>query len=178
MIETQIPKEVYYHRENLINSCDGRRVDALTITHNSRIDRNCEASPEGLYPDKGERARRFNKPVVVISARVHPGETPASYMCNGFINFLIGPDPRAEVLREEFLFKIIPFLNPDGVYRGHWRTDTFGVNLNRSYINPDREKAPTIFALCELVKVHQEKIYAYIDLHAHPNKRGMFMFGN
>ena len=157
MIETQIPEGVYYHRENLINSVDGRRVDVLTITHNSQIDRGWEASPQHLYPDKGDqmqRARKFTKPVVIISARVHPGETPASYMCNGFINFLIGPDPRAAVLREEFLFKIIPFLNPDGVYRGHWRTDNYGVNLNRSYINPCPERAPTIYALCELIKIH------------------------
>lgn len=116
--------------------------------------------------------------MVFITARVHPGETPASYMCNGFINFLLSEDPRAVILRQEFVFKIIPFLNPDGVYRGHWRTDNYGVNLNRSYINPNPEKAPTIFALIELFKIHRDNAYAYIDLHAHPNKRGVFMYGN
>ena len=27
-------------------------------------------------------------------------------------------------------------LNPDGVYKGNFRLDTLGQNLNRHYINP------------------------------------------
>ena len=40
------------------------------------------------------------------------------------------------------MFKIIPMLNPDGVYRGHYRSDTLGQNLNRCYDAPDPVKAP------------------------------------
>ena len=28
------------------------------------------------------------------------------------------------MIREKFVFKIIPILNPDGVYRGYYRHDT------------------------------------------------------
>jgi murein tripeptide amidase MpaA len=80
-----------------------------------------EAAAPGLYPDQEPRAALFDKPVVFISARVHPGETPASHTCNGFLRFLFGDDPRAILLRDEFVFKIVPFLNPDGVFRGHFR---------------------------------------------------------
>lgn len=30
------------------------------------------------------------KPVIFISARVHPGETVSSYVCQGFLDFLVG----------------------------------------------------------------------------------------
>lgn len=49
------------------------------------------------------------------------------------------------------MFKIVPMLNPDGVFRGHFRFDKFGVNLNRRYIDPDPVNEPTIFKVKELV---------------------------
>ena len=40
----------------------------------------------------------------------------------------------AKAFRERFVLKIIPMLNPDGVYHGHYRCDTKGVDLNRTYV--------------------------------------------
>lgn len=53
---------------------------------------------------------------IVFSARVHPGESTASWAMQGLIDFLAGDTPVALVLRSHFVFKIIPMLNPDGVY--------------------------------------------------------------
>jgi len=58
-----------------------------------------------------------------VSARVHPGETPASYMLDGFLKAILAKERRADALRKNYVFKIIPVLNPDGVYRGHFRLD-------------------------------------------------------
>lgn len=76
---------------------------------------------------------------MLITARVHPGETPASYAMEGVIDFLLDKeDLRAHLLRKMFVFMIVPMINVDGVYHGHFRMDINGKNLNRFYINPSR----------------------------------------
>ena len=49
-----------------------------------------------------------------------------------------------------FTFMIVPMINVDGVYYGHFRMDIFGKNLNRYYIKPDEHKQPSVFAIKEL----------------------------
>lgn len=93
--------------------------------------------------------------VVFLTSRVHPGETPASFVFKGFLDFLLRPnDKRSAALRDLYVFKLVPLLNPDGVQRGHYRTDVFGVNLNRTYGDPDIFRQPSIFAIKTLMMYH------------------------
>jgi hypothetical protein len=58
---------------------------------------------------------------VILSARVHPGESNASFIMEGILDFLVSDKPAACRLRDSFVFKIIPMLNPDGVIVGNYR---------------------------------------------------------
>lgn len=59
---------------------------------------------------------------VVVMARVHPGETPASFIMEGFLDFVTNQDcAHAAFLREKATLKIVPMLNPDGVALGNYR---------------------------------------------------------
>ena len=60
-------------------------------------------------------------------------------------------------MRDQYVFKMIPLLNPDGVKRGHYRTDPRGVNLNRVYIDPDPFLHPSIFAAKSVIMYHHGK---------------------
>jgi murein tripeptide amidase MpaA len=68
---------------------------------------------------------------IVITSRVHPGESNASFIVEGILNYLVSDDDDARYLRNNFVFKIIPMLNPDGVIIGNYRTSLSGLDLNR-----------------------------------------------
>ncbi len=112
---------------------------------------------------------------------MHPGETPGQYVFDGFLDLILKEDdPRAIMLRDKFVFKFVPVINPDGVARGHYRTDTLGQNLNRFYDNPDPVTQPAIFAIRSLILYYFNlgNLFMYLDIHAHVNKRGVFFYGN
>lgn len=46
------------------------------------------------------------KPVVVICARAHPGETVSSWVCEGIVSFLLSEHPVAVSLRKDFVFMV------------------------------------------------------------------------
>jgi hypothetical protein len=68
---------------------------------------------------------------MIICARVHPGETVASFIMQGFLDFITGYSQEAIDLRKRIVFKIVPMINPDGVIVGNYRSSLSGNDLNR-----------------------------------------------
>ncbi|XP_057166238.1 cytosolic carboxypeptidase 6 [Ursus arctos] len=120
--------------------------------------------------------------VVFITGRVHPGETPSSFVCQGIIDFLISQHPIARVLREHLVFKIAPMLNPDGVYLGNYRCSLMGFDLNRHWLDPSPWAHPTLHGVKQLIiQMYNDpktSLEFYIDIHAHSTMMNGFMYGN
>lgn len=180
---------IYYKREFQTRSYEGRKIDLITISGNDRIDKNGKQEPilndTFMFPnrDKEKRCVQFEKGklIVFLSARVHPGETPASFGIKGVIKKLLKPnDKQSQIQRSMFVFKIIPMINPDGVYRGHFRKDGFGNNQNRFYDKADPIKQPTVFAICELIQYYkrEKNLFFFCDFHAHHGVKNCFQIGN
>jgi murein tripeptide amidase MpaA len=74
---------------------------------------------------------------VVLTSRVHPGESNSSFIMQGILDYLVGDDEGARYLRNNFVFKIVPMLNPDGVIVGNYRCNLSGSDLNRQWILPN-----------------------------------------
>ncbi|XP_015016342.2 cytosolic carboxypeptidase Nna1 isoform X17 [Drosophila mojavensis] len=85
------------------------------------------------------------KKSIVVSARVHPSETPSSWMMKGLMDFITGDSTVAKRLRHKFIFKLVPMLNPDGVIVGNTRNSLTGKDLNRQYRTVIRETYPSIW---------------------------------
>ena len=176
-------QDIYFCREILGYSKGGRKIEVLTISSKDGMLDGQEAPMSYPCLDQGDRARAFDKSkkVFVVSSRVHPGETPATHVFNGILAFLLQrDDERAVKLREKYVFKLIPIVNPDGVSLGHYRSDSQGQNLNRFYDDPKVDLHPEIFAVKSLIMYYFEKgdLEVCIDLHAHANRMGSFAYGN
>uniref|UniRef100_A0A8C2WKB5 AGBL carboxypeptidase 2 n=1 Tax=Cyclopterus lumpus TaxID=8103 RepID=A0A8C2WKB5_CYCLU len=85
------------------------------------------------------------KKAVVVTARVHPGETNGSWMMEGFLDFLLGDSEDAQLLRDTFVFKVVPMLNPDGVIVGNYRCSLAGRDLNRNYKTSLKDSFPCVW---------------------------------
>ncbi|XP_073832564.1 nna1 carboxypeptidase isoform X9 [Musca autumnalis] len=119
------------------------------------------------------------KKSIVISARVHPSETPSSWMMKGLMDFITGDSTVAKRLRHKFIFKLIPMLNPDGVIVGNSRNSLTGKDLNRQYRTVIRETYPSIWYTKALIKrlIDECGVSMYCDMHAHSRRHNIFIYG-
>lgn len=90
------------------------------------------------------------KKAIFITSRVHPGEPQASHMLDGLLNYLMSPE--ADLLRKNFVIRIVPMLNPDGVIFGNYRCTLVGCDLNRKWDKPNRLLHPTIYHTKNLIR--------------------------
>nr|KAG5693866.1 hypothetical protein BaRGS_009922 [Batillaria attramentaria] len=112
----------------LCRTLAGNLVYVLTITSSSQ-------NPEDMK----------HKKAVVITSRVHPGESNSSWMMKGFLDYLTGNSADAKLLRDTFIFKIVPMLNPDGVIVGNYRCSLAGRDLNRNYKTVLKDSYPSVW---------------------------------
>ncbi|MBT3627477.1 MAG: carboxypeptidase family protein [Rhodospirillaceae bacterium] len=109
--------------EVLGETVDGQEIDLLTIG-------------EGMH----------KKHKIWAIARQHPGESMAEWWMEGFLERLLDQDDAvARALLDKAVFHIVPNMNPDGSRRGHLRTNAAGINLNREWQEPSREKSPEVY---------------------------------
>ncbi len=87
-------KEIYYHHETLILSPEQRKINLITISSYDKMIRDTESQiNDNLFPfcQKEKRSNWFppEKMIVFISARVHAGESPSSFVAKGILKFLL-----------------------------------------------------------------------------------------
>ncbi|NXT41024.1 CBPC2 carboxypeptidase, partial [Pelecanoides urinatrix] len=119
------------------------------------------------------------KRVVVLSARVHPGESGGSWAMRGFLDFLLSAHADARLLRRLFVFKVVPMLNPDGVVVGNSRCSLAGRDPNRAYGTALRSSFPGVWHLRAMVErvLAEREVVLYCDFHGHSRKNNVFMYG-
>ncbi|XP_034391112.1 cytosolic carboxypeptidase 4 [Cyclopterus lumpus] len=162
------PAKVFFQQQVLCGTLAGNPCPMVTITA-------CPASRG--WKDMHQLR---NRPCIVLTGRVHPGESNASWVMKGTLEFLCSTDPVAQSLREAFVFKLIPMLNPDGVINGTNRCDLNSEDLNRQWCKPDPVLSPTIYhtkgLLYYLNSIGRTPL-VFCDYHGHSRKKNVFLYG-
>jgi hypothetical protein len=149
-----------------------------------------EETEEGKEAPKdqpgNEKGEKMYKKHIFITSRVHPGESQASHMVEGMINYLVSDHPEAVEIRSKFVIKIIPMLNPDGVIFGNYRSSLLGVDLNRRWKKPSKYLHPEIYYAKQIIKYFDLKskqpecesggVVFYCDFHGHSKNLDAFMY--
>ncbi|XP_028418309.1 cytosolic carboxypeptidase 1-like isoform X2 [Dendronephthya gigantea] len=154
------PEKILYKRQVICDTLTGNPCYLITIT-----------SPN---------SNNDNRPYIFLCSRVHPGESNASWVMKGVLDFLLSNKITARVLREIFIFKIIPMLNPDGVINGCHRCSISGADLNRQWLDPDPILFPTIYhakGLLLYLQAMNKTPLVFCDFHGHSRKKNVFMYG-
>ncbi|XP_077953995.1 cytosolic carboxypeptidase 4-like isoform X2 [Gasterosteus aculeatus] len=162
------PAKVFFQQQVLCCTLAGNPCPVVTIT----------ARPASRGWKDMHQVR--NRPCIVLTGRVHPGESNASWVMKGTLEFLCSSDPVAQSLREAFVFKLIPMLNPDGVVNGTNRCDLSSEDLNRQWSKPDPVLCPTIYhtkgLLYYLNSIGRTPL-VFCDYHGHSRKKNVFLYG-
>ena len=174
-------KYPYFHRKTLAMTLGGNDLDMFTI--NSMYDMFKNGIISVVTPKSNNYSYVKNniennnntsqvldeRKAVVIIGRQHPGETVGSYVVKGMYDFLMGDSDEAKKLREIYIFKIVPMMNPDGVLVGNSRTSFAGCDLNRRWGKPNEIIHPEIYNTKQMIlKLSTQRNLAFIiDCHGH-----------
>ena len=159
-------KYFFFDLKKLCSTILGNEVLYFVINNNNGI----------VNFDKNNK----NKKGIVLLARQHPGETVGSWVLKGAIEFIMGDSIEAKYLRENFIIKIIPILNVDGVICGNSRTSLAGCDLNRRWETPNIYLHPEVYYSKDLILEFSKNfnIEYIIDFHGHFGTFNAFFYAN
>ncbi|XP_018043707.1 PREDICTED: cytosolic carboxypeptidase 1-like [Atta colombica] len=155
---------VYFRAETLCETLNDNENPVLTITS----------------PDSKTNPIHTRK-MIFLTSRVHPGESNASWVMHGTMEALLSDNQYANSLRDDYVFKIIPMLNIEGVVNGCNRYGLTNEDLNRRWSNPNRMYHPVIYHTKGLMeycaRVLQRPPHVFVDYHGHSRRKNVFLFG-
>jgi cytosolic carboxypeptidase protein 2/3 len=92
------------------------------------------------------------------------------------VDFLLSGSELAQGLMEQFVFKVVPMVNIDGVVHGNTRAELVGCDSNRQWADPHRHHHPVVHALKKLIE--KDNVEMVLDLHSHSRRLGTFFYAN
>ncbi|KAH0791288.1 Clan MC, family M14, Zinc carboxypeptidase-like metallopeptidase [Histomonas meleagridis] len=129
--------------------------------------------------DLNDGVKSDKKPVIVIAARTHPGETNSSFAIEGLMQTVFANNEFGVKLRKSYSWLIIPMINPDGVICGFYRPSLSGDDINRVWQKPDPLSHPIAHNVLNLLTVlrRTRPIPFFLDFHGHTGVCNSFVYG-
>ena len=107
----------------------GVALDTIGFSHEGR--------PLQLLHITDASVPRQQKIRIWVHGRIHPSESPASFLVDGLVDYLTADTPESRALRQQIDAYILPFANPDGVANGLSRSNALGVNQEINFGRSD-----------------------------------------
>lgn len=192
-LEQKVSKQnqdlLYFHRQTLTKSKQGRKVEVFTISSQYGIDKKKFLSfdTKNLFPDVTQKPSNLfpDKKVLLFLSRIHPGDTPGNWVIKGILDHLLDETNLKEnkfvkSFQDKFVLIIIPMINPDGVAQGFTKLDISNKNQHHAYKDTPLKEYPTIYAVKKLISFIHRKLdfFGIFDLHATLSKRGISFIGD
>jgi hypothetical protein len=144
----------YVKTESIGKSVENRDISMISITN--------------------PKVSNKNKKVVLITALQHSGEDCAVYFMEGLIRELLSDKPEIEAVRNRFILKLVPVMNPDGLFHGTSRYNWAMEDLNSRWGTDDapaenEETIPEVVAVKNWTKDWLEQgngIDKFFDVHS------------
>ena len=108
---------------------------------------------------------------------MHAAETHGSFVMKKLIQQIVKNPQTYEKLLQNYVVRLIPMINADGVTMGNSRCSLVGVDLNRRWANPNCIIHPEIYFLKQRMLNATGKIQIFIDLHGHNKRENCFFYG-
>lgn len=145
---------IFFEKHVLIKSADNNAVDAILMSSTKNLDLKNRTD----FGHLNLPATLGNKKIFVLAARLHGYESVSSIALRHAVKFLLSDTPESRALMENFLFVLVPMINPDSVKLGLNLVDSAGVDLEHTY--EDTHPLKTLIA----------------GLSSKPNYKGMLLF--
>ena len=92
------------------------------------------------------------KKCMYITARLHSAETHGSQIMKNIIHELVTKSESYDTVLSNYVIKLVPLINTDGVTIGNSRSSLVGLDLNRRWADPNASIHPEIFFLKKIMQ--------------------------
>ena len=123
-------EETYERVREYVNRCDSFTSKVIGQSFQFR-DMILASATDPAFPDDSKHR-------VWMHSRAHAGEATGTLALLGFLDAVTTDSLLGRHLRRYCIFNVLPLENVDGVFLGHTRWDSQGIDPERQWGNPDR----------------------------------------
>ena len=123
-------EETFERVREYVNRCDSFTSKVIGQSFQGR-DMVLVTATDPKFPDDSKHR-------VWMHSRAHAGEATGTLALLGFLDAVTTDSLLARHLRRYCIFNVLPLENVDGVFLGHTRWDSQGIDPERQWVNADR----------------------------------------
>jgi hypothetical protein len=154
----------YSHYQSFLSSIDQSDHVSIEIIAKTKEDREIN-----LITITNTESLIENKKTILLMAMQHAGEDAGGYFMEGLVNFLLSENAEAVEARNNFVYKLVPMMNPDGIFNGTSRYNMAMEDLNNIWLSSEKSQPEVegVQRWTENWKAEGQQIDMFWDVHNH-----------